>query len=65
MSEPFTIDRMLQLPRLSSLQLSPDGRRLVVAVGTVAPDGKKMATTLWQVDPGGASPARSTAGPLV
>ena len=58
MSEPFSIDRMLQLPRLSSLRLSPDGRRLVVAVGTVAPDGKKMATALWQVDPAGALPAR-------
>ncbi|HEY5630258.1 MAG TPA: hypothetical protein VIR16_12190, partial [Candidatus Limnocylindrales bacterium] len=58
MSEPFSIDRMLQLPRLSSLRLSPDGRRLVVAVGTVAPDGKKMATALWQVDPAGGSPAR-------
>ncbi|MFN8629004.1 MAG: S9 family peptidase [Chloroflexota bacterium] len=58
MTEQFTIDRMLQLPRLSSLQLSPDGRRLVVAVGTVAPDNKKMATSLWQVDPEGRSPAR-------
>jgi len=58
MTEPFTIDRMLQLPRLSSLQLSPDDKRLVVAVGTVAPDGKKMATSLWQVDPAGRSPAR-------
>ena len=58
MSEPFTIDRMLRLPRLSSLRLSPDGRRLVVAVETVAPDGKKMATGLWQVDPSGQSQAR-------
>jgi dipeptidyl aminopeptidase/acylaminoacyl peptidase len=58
MTEPFTIDRMLQLPRLSSLRLSPDGKRLVVAVGTVAPDGKKMTTALWQVDPEGRSPAR-------
>ncbi|HEX5827861.1 MAG TPA: S9 family peptidase [Candidatus Limnocylindrales bacterium] len=51
MSETFTIDTMLRLPRLSSLALSPDGRRLVVAVGGVAPDGKKMATSLWQLDP--------------
>ena len=58
MTEPFTIDRMLQLPRLSSLRLSPDGKRLVVAVGRVAPDGKKMATALWQVDPSGQAPAR-------
>ncbi len=66
MTEPFTIDRMLSLPRLSALRLSPDGRRLVVAVGRVAPDGKKMSTSLWQVDPSGSAPARrltrSTAG---
>jgi dipeptidyl aminopeptidase/acylaminoacyl peptidase len=58
MSGPFTIDRMLQLPRLSSLRLSPDGRRLVLAVGTVAPDGKRMATALWQVDVDGGRAAR-------
>ncbi len=58
MTEPFSIDRMLALPRLSSLRLSPDGSRLVVAVGRVAPDGKKMATSLWQVDPEGRLPAR-------
>jgi dipeptidyl aminopeptidase/acylaminoacyl peptidase len=58
MTETFTIDTMLRLPRLSSLKLSPDGARLVVAVGSVAPDGKKMATSLWQVDPADAAPAR-------
>jgi dipeptidyl aminopeptidase/acylaminoacyl peptidase len=58
MSEPFTIDSMLRLPRLSGLHLSPDGTRLAVAVGGVAPDGKKMATSIWQVDPTGGSPAR-------
>ncbi len=66
MTDPFTIDRMLSLPRLSALRLSPDGKRLVVAVGRVAPDGKKMATALWQVDPAEGAPARrltrSTAG---
>jgi dipeptidyl aminopeptidase/acylaminoacyl peptidase len=58
MTEPFTIDRLLELPRLSSLRLSPDGSRLIVAVGRVAPDGKKMATAIWQVDPVGQAPAR-------
>ena len=58
MSDLFTIDTMLQMPRLSALCLSPDGTRLVLAVGRVAPDGKKMATSLWQVDPAGTSPAR-------
>ena len=38
MSQPFTIDAMLRLPRLASLRLSPDGRRLVVSVGGVAPE---------------------------
>jgi len=58
MTEPFTIDAMLRLPRLSGLRLSPDGSRLVVAVGGVAPDGKKMATAIWGVDPADAVPAR-------
>jgi dipeptidyl aminopeptidase/acylaminoacyl peptidase len=58
MTESFTVERMLRLPRLSSLHLSPDGRRLVVAVGRVGPDGTKMATALWQVDPAGKVPAR-------
>ncbi len=58
MTEPFAIDTMLRLPRLSSLGLSPDGTRLVVAVGRVAPDGTKMTTSLWQLDPGGSVPAR-------
>ena len=58
MTESFTVEHMLRLPRLSSLHLSPDGRRLVVAVGRVGPEGTKMLTSLWQVDPAGVVPAR-------
>jgi dipeptidyl aminopeptidase/acylaminoacyl peptidase len=58
MSDSFSVDTMLRLPRLSSLRLSPDGSRLVVAVDGVAPDGTKMTTSLWQVDPGDRAPAR-------
>jgi dipeptidyl aminopeptidase/acylaminoacyl peptidase len=58
MSDQFDFDRMLALPRLSSLRLSPDGRRLVVAVGRPDAEGKKMATSLWQVDPADALAAR-------
>jgi dipeptidyl aminopeptidase/acylaminoacyl peptidase len=58
MSEPFDFDQFLALPRLSALRLSPDGRRLVVAVATPAPDGKKMRTALWSVDPSGDAPPR-------
>jgi dipeptidyl aminopeptidase/acylaminoacyl peptidase len=58
MTDRFTIDTMLRLPRLTSLKLSPDGRRLVAAVGGVSPDGKAMATSLWQLDPEDRQPAR-------
>ena len=61
MREPFDFDRFVALPRLSALRLSPDGRRLVVAVATPAPDGKKLRTALWSVDPAGkAAPHRLT-----
>jgi dipeptidyl aminopeptidase/acylaminoacyl peptidase len=58
MIESFTVELMLRLPRLSSLHLSPDGRRLVVAAGRVGAEGTKMVTSLWQVDPAGQVPAR-------
>ena len=54
----FDFDRFLELPRLSGLRLSPDGRRLVVAVGGPDPEGKKMRSALWQVDPAGVAPPR-------
>jgi dipeptidyl aminopeptidase/acylaminoacyl peptidase len=54
----FDFDRLLALPRLSGLRLSPDGRRLVVAVGGPDPEGKTMRTALWQVDPVGVAPPR-------
>jgi dipeptidyl aminopeptidase/acylaminoacyl peptidase len=54
----FDFDRSLALPRLSGLRLSPDGRRLVVAVGGPDPEGKKMRAALWQVDPAGVAPPR-------
>ena len=54
----FDFDSFLALPRLSGLRLSPDGRRLVVAVGGPDPEGKRMRSALWQVDPAGvAAPA--------
>jgi dipeptidyl aminopeptidase/acylaminoacyl peptidase len=57
----FDVDSLLVLPRLSSLRLSPDGRRLIVAVGGPDPEGKRMRSALWQVDPAGmAGPRRIT-----
>jgi dipeptidyl aminopeptidase/acylaminoacyl peptidase len=57
-SEPYTFDRFIAMPRLSALKLSPDGKRLVVAVSRPGPEGKEMKTALWQVDPAGKSKPR-------
>ncbi len=61
MSYPLTLDRYFATPRLSGLLLSPDGRRLVVAVSRPGPEANEMRTALWQVDPDGtAAPRRLT-----
>jgi dipeptidyl aminopeptidase/acylaminoacyl peptidase len=61
MNEPLTLDRFFATPRLSGLRLSPDGRRLVVAVSRPGPEANEMRTALWQVDPtGAAAPRRLT-----
>jgi dipeptidyl aminopeptidase/acylaminoacyl peptidase len=61
MNEPLTLDRFFASPRLSGLKLSPDGRRLVVAVARLGPEANEMRTSLWQVDPQGkAAPRRLT-----
>jgi dipeptidyl aminopeptidase/acylaminoacyl peptidase len=52
------LEAFLALPRVASLQLSPDGSRLVATVQTVAADGKSFAGALWEIDPAGARPAR-------
>jgi dipeptidyl aminopeptidase/acylaminoacyl peptidase len=58
MTTPFDLDTFLRQPRLAGLTLSPDGRRLVVGVGTVAPDGKRFRSALWLLDPDGERPPR-------
>jgi dipeptidyl aminopeptidase/acylaminoacyl peptidase len=61
MNEPLTLDRFISAPRLSGLRLSPDGRRLVVAVSRPGPEANEYKTALWQVDPtGAAAPRRLT-----
>jgi len=61
MNEPLTLDRFYSTPRISGLRLSPDGRRLVVAVTRPGPEANELRTALWQVDPtGAAAPRRLT-----
>ncbi|MBU2666985.1 prolyl oligopeptidase family serine peptidase [Actinoplanes bogorensis] len=52
------LDAFVRLPRLAGLWLSPDGRRLVVGVGTPDQENARYATALWEVDPAGERPAR-------
>ncbi|GAB2613058.1 S9 family peptidase [Pseudactinotalea suaedae] len=60
--EPATpfhdLDAFVAMPRLGSLALSPDGRRLVVGVSTLDPKSTGYVTALWEVHPDGAAPAR-------
>ncbi|MEV7974084.1 S9 family peptidase [Cellulomonas sp. NPDC089187] len=59
MPTPFhDLDAYIALPRLSGLQLSPDGTRLVTTVSTLDPQRTKHVSALWEVDPSGAAPAR-------
>jgi dipeptidyl aminopeptidase/acylaminoacyl peptidase len=61
MTDNLTLDRYFSTPRLSGLRLSPDGRRLVVAVTRLGPDANEFKTAQWQVDPAGkAAPRRLT-----
>lgn len=56
---PFhDLDAYIGLPRLGSLALSPDGRRLVTGVSTLDPKSTGYVTALWEIDPDGGAPAR-------
>jgi len=58
-TDPFSdLDAYVRLPRLGGLALSPDGRRLVVAVATPDRENTRYRTALWEVDPAGTRPAR-------
>ena len=52
------LDAYVRLPRTAGLWLSPDGRRLVVGVGTPDRKNTRYRTSLWEVDPAGKRPAR-------
>ncbi|TDD59780.1 S9 family peptidase [Kribbella antibiotica] len=54
-------DSYLALPRPSSLALSPDGSRLIAAIGQYDDETGKMISALWELDPSGtAEPQRLT-----
>lgn len=56
---PFhDLDRYIEIPRLSGLTLSPDGRQLVTTVATIDPKKTGYRNALWAIDALGDAPAR-------
>ncbi|HEV2477908.1 MAG TPA: S9 family peptidase, partial [Candidatus Dormibacteraeota bacterium] len=49
------------IPRVASMVLAPDGRRLVLSVQTLSADSTRFVTSLWEVlTDGSAAPRRLT-----
>src|SRR5215471_7811156 len=48
------------LPRVTALQLAPDGSWLAAAVQTLGPDRKKYLTSIWRIDAQGGRARRLT-----
>jgi dipeptidyl aminopeptidase/acylaminoacyl peptidase len=58
-ADPFgRLADFVALPRLGSLALSADGRRLAVSVQTLDAEKKKWQSAVWEIDPEGTRPAR-------
>jgi dipeptidyl aminopeptidase/acylaminoacyl peptidase len=55
---PLSLETFSGIPRVAGLRLSPDGRRLVMPVQTLAADGSRFVTSLWEVPADGSAPAR-------
>lgn len=49
-TEPFTVEALLALPRVSELALSADGERLVASVARPDEEGKKFVSALYELD---------------
>jgi len=56
--EPFDVEALLALPRLSGLAVAPDGSRLVTSVATQDRKHKRFTAALWEIDPTGATAPR-------
>src|ERR1700728_2189933 len=50
----------MAIPRVGSIELSPDGTWLAATVQTLSPDKKKYVTSIWRIDPEGGPAHRLT-----
>ncbi|MFN8061300.1 MAG: S9 family peptidase [Vicinamibacterales bacterium] len=60
---PFTVEKMLELKRVSDPQLSPDGTRVAYVVTEVSLDRNARSSDLWVVGIEGGTPVRVTDDP--
>ena len=58
MSGFASFDDYLELARVDSLAMAPDGSRLVATVSELDDDGNELVSALWEVDPSGTGAAR-------
>jgi len=54
------LGEFIAIPRMGALRLSPDGRWLAAAVGTLSADKKKYVNSIWRIDTEGAAAERLT-----
>src|ERR1700722_18078724 len=51
-SQPFTVQDMVRLERLSEIAASPDGKRVVYTVRTTELEANKARNPIWMIDTG-------------
>jgi dipeptidyl aminopeptidase/acylaminoacyl peptidase len=51
-SQPFTVQDMVRLERLSEIAASPDGKRVAYSVRTTEMEANKARTAIWLLDAG-------------
>jgi len=54
------LNDFVAIPRVTALQLSPNGTWLAAAVQTLSADRKKYLTSIWRIDTAGGPPRRLT-----
>jgi dipeptidyl aminopeptidase/acylaminoacyl peptidase len=61
-AQPFSVQDLVRLDRISEIAASPDGRRVAYTLRTTDMEANKGRTTVWAVDTGkrGAPPVRLT-----
>src|SRR5689334_5888934 len=62
-SHPFTADDLVTMDRISSVEASPDGKRVVYAVRSTDLDGNRGRTDLWMVGIDGKDARQLTTDP--